>query len=323
MNIATIQGVKGVVTCAEDGTAEHVFNIKNATDRARRIGIHLLVPEGTPEGWLTIDEPTEYDLDVEGMTQIRVKIQAPTDGTPGQYSYRLRVFDPDSPGEHYATGDPVYFEVSAKEGPVLEPEKPKKPFPWWIAAAAAGVVVAGLLIWVLMPSGVELPDFTEGDWDRDTAVAFLEENGLEHEIELQEVSNSRTASAILDQTPEPNMKVEKGETVTLKVAGVKVPKFIDGSLSDAVLKIRSRGLELGDDLTIKSVGNQDQHDKVLDQDPEVNTLVPRKTPVNLVVGQYQRKDFNLEKVPQLKQYFMQLPQQNQTVKPFKLPKRNQ
>ena len=98
MNIVTIKEVKGVVTCADDGTAEHVFNVKNATDKALKVGMHLSIDDPTNEEWLKIDGATEHELDVETMTQVSVKIQVPSDGAPGKYSYRLRVFDPDSSG---------------------------------------------------------------------------------------------------------------------------------------------------------------------------------------------------------------------------------
>ena len=34
MSIVTIKEVKGMVTCADNGTAEQVFNVKNATNKS-------------------------------------------------------------------------------------------------------------------------------------------------------------------------------------------------------------------------------------------------------------------------------------------------
>lgn len=170
MKIVTIKEVKGVVTCADDGTAEHVFNVKNATDQALKVGVHLSIDDPAREEWLKIDGATEHELDVETMTQVSVKIQVPSDGAPDRYSYRLRVFDPDSPGENYTDGDPVYFEVPEKEKKV-EPKQENggKPFKWWIPAAiAAGVIIVIGIIFLLWPLGSEVAAFDQSLFDKAT-----------------------------------------------------------------------------------------------------------------------------------------------------------
>jgi len=168
MNIVTIKEVKGMVTCGEDGTAEHVFNVKNATDTALTIGLQLSVDDLTSDGWLAIEGAAEQELAVETMTQVAVKIRVPAESSPGKYSYRLRVFDPDMPGENFTDGDPVYFEVperKAKPEPQVEKEGPK---PWWRipAAIAAAVIVAGVVVWLLWPSGPKIAVFDRSLFDK-------------------------------------------------------------------------------------------------------------------------------------------------------------
>jgi hypothetical protein len=168
MNIVTIKEVKGMVTCADDRTAEHVFNVKNATDKVLKVGLHLSMDDPKQEGWLKIEGAAEQELDLETMTQVSVKIQVPADGDPGKYSYRLRVFDPDMPGENYTDGDPVYFEVPDRKEKT-EPQEVggKQPFKWWIPAAiAAGVIVVGVAVWLLWPSGPEVAMFDRSLFDK-------------------------------------------------------------------------------------------------------------------------------------------------------------
>jgi hypothetical protein len=86
MSIVTIKEVKGMVTCADNGTAEQVFNVKNATNKAIKIGMQLAMSEPVRQEWLEIEEPTEHQLDVETMTQVSVKIQVPADCAPGKYA---------------------------------------------------------------------------------------------------------------------------------------------------------------------------------------------------------------------------------------------
>ena len=107
-----------------------------------------------------IEGATEHELDVETMTQVSVKIQVPSDCAPGKYSYRLRVYDPNDPGDNYTDGDPVYFEVGEKKEVVKEKKKiDKKSFKWWIPVAiAAGVVLVAWILYLIWFSGPEFGD---------------------------------------------------------------------------------------------------------------------------------------------------------------------
>jgi hypothetical protein len=161
MSIVTIKEVKGVVACADDGTAEHVFNVKNATDKPLRVDMQLSIDEPTLAKWLQLGGATEHELDVETMTQVSVKIKVPPDCAPGKYSYRLRAYDPNDPGDNYTDGDPVYFEVGEKKELVTErKEIDKKPIKWWILAAiGAGVILVAVIVFLIRPSGPEVSTF--------------------------------------------------------------------------------------------------------------------------------------------------------------------
>lgn len=233
MNIVTIKEVKGVVTCAEDGTAEHTFNVKNATDKALTVGMQLAMDGSTNDQWLEIQGATEHQLDVETMTQVSVKIQVPSDGAPGKYSYRLRVYDPANPGEVFTDGDSVYFEVPEKKAVVPQKEEgEKKPFKWWIPAAiAAGVIVIGVVIWLVWPS--KAPDITV---PRVTGLSFsaalqqISSSGLsfndQTDLKIQKVNGAAQHEKVLSQDPPQGQQVPANSAVKLTVGRFVQKKFI-------------------------------------------------------------------------------------------------
>ncbi len=166
MNIVTIKEVKSVVQCADDGTTEHVFNVKNTTASALQVGMQISTSEPTETEWLSIDGPAEHELEVETMTQITVKIQVSPDCAAGKYSYRLRVFDPQNPGERFTDGETVYFEVPEKV-PKPAPKPPKKKIKWWIPAAiAAGVILVAGILFLILNSGPEVATFDKSQFDK-------------------------------------------------------------------------------------------------------------------------------------------------------------
>jgi len=302
MNIVTIKEVKGVVTCAEDGTAEHTFNVKNATDKALTVGMQLAMDGSTNDQWLEIQGVTEHELDVETMTQVSVKIQVPSDGAPGKYSYRLRVYDPANPGEVFTDGDPVYFEVPEKKVVVpVKEEGAKKPFKWWIPVAiAVGLVVIGVVVWTVWPSGVKMPDFSGAEWNQAKAEEFLNDSNVAFDIELQKDPTPRSDKWILAQTPAPETKIKKEDRVTLKVAGVTVPPVKTMALGDALGRISSNGLSFDSDqdLKFKSTKNKAEHGRVVSQQPPSSStkLVPKKTHVKLVVGKFANNKFIIKQM---------------------------
>lgn len=233
MKIVTIKEVKGVVTCAEDGTAEHVFNVKNATEKPLKVGMQLSLDGPTNADWLQIDGSTEHELAVETMTQVSVKIKVPPDGAPGKYSYRLRVYDPANPGENYTDGDPVYFEVPEKKIVVPDKEEGEKTtFKWWIPAAiAAGVVVIGVVIWLVWPS--KAPDITV---PRLTGLSFsaalqrISSSGLSFDdktgLTIQQVSKTDQHEKVLKQDPQQGQAVPQNSAVQLTIGRLPNKKFV-------------------------------------------------------------------------------------------------
>jgi hypothetical protein len=116
------------------GQVEVTFTVTNALGRPVRARA-LLEPEGAarPE-WVSLAGDIERDFPSDGTHQFTVRVAVPP-GTPeGSYAFRLSAVSVENPDEDFTTGPSVGFQVSRPAVPA-----PKKPFPWWAVALAAGI----------------------------------------------------------------------------------------------------------------------------------------------------------------------------------------
>jgi hypothetical protein len=124
------------------GRGATTYTVSNISGRARR-GRARLVPGDPAQGsWLSVEGEAERDFTADGTQQYVVKIAVPP-GTPaGKFTFGLDVVSVENPDEEFTQGPKVAFEVA--------PPAKKKPFPWWIIAViAALLVVGGLVAWLL------------------------------------------------------------------------------------------------------------------------------------------------------------------------------
>ncbi|MFD5429542.1 Stk1 family PASTA domain-containing Ser/Thr kinase [Streptomyces sp. NPDC127084] len=108
--------------------------------------------------------------------------------------------------------------VTVVQGSTTRCDQPKNSVCSQDPAAADGAKMdKGDTITVVLSAGaplVEVPDVTSSK--RDTAVARLEKDGFK--VEEEEIESDETPGTVVSQDPEGNSKVEKGTTVTLKIA---------------------------------------------------------------------------------------------------------
>jgi len=116
------------------GQGEFSFTLSNALGRAARARITLVAEGNTQRGWLTVAGDLEKDLPADGTQQLTVKVATPAGTAQGTYSFHVLVSTVTNPDEEYADGPTVSFEVAPSV-------VPKKPFPWWIVAVAAGAAL--------------------------------------------------------------------------------------------------------------------------------------------------------------------------------------
>ncbi len=118
------------------------FAVTNALERPMR-GRATLQPMGaTKPEWLSLSGTDERTFAAGETHQFSVKLALPPEAPAGSYPFQLVVVNVDNPDEDYTTGPTISFEAPAPAQPVK-----RKPFPWWIPAAAGAVV---LLIVVLV-----------------------------------------------------------------------------------------------------------------------------------------------------------------------------
>ncbi len=222
MSIVTISEVQNSVTCSKEGKAEHVFNIKNTTDGSFKVGAQILAKSPTKDEWLTIEGIPTSNLDVDAITQISVKIAVPKDCKPDNYSFRLRIFDPKSPGERFSEGDTVYFTVLENEAVV---EKSTKKCNWCIpAAVAAGVlIVAGVTVALLLPGKIVVPKLTGMTYGNAVVKIATSKLSFDESKNRKVKQNNAYINKVISQQPAANTEVDEGTNITL-VVGIAKPK---------------------------------------------------------------------------------------------------
>ena len=223
-SIVTIDAPDKIVKCDADGTAQHVFNVKNTSGRALTIGARVLVEAPTLEAWLKVEAPAEQELGDNVLTQIPVTIKVPADGAPGRYTYRLLVYSARKSGEEFTEGEAVAFEVPKRAEPV--PPPPPTPNRWWIwAAVIAGVVViGGVLAWRPWEK-VEPEPLVEATVPNlkgqrfDVALPKIQQAGFTFDVAnlRRKQAGETDVGKVVDQKPPGNSKAEKGTEIVLVV----------------------------------------------------------------------------------------------------------
>jgi PASTA domain len=201
------------VTVGGDGRGEITFTVTNSSARPLR-GQLRVRPLGSTKGeWMSVVGETERVFSPNATQQVVVKVATPP-GTPaGKYQFRLDAVSVINPDDDFTEGPTVDLEVKATEAP-------KKAFPWWIVAAAAGAVILIVtLTWVLWPSGgVEAPDVV----GLDVAEATKKLEDLKFKVEVtRQLNPSVGLNRVFSQDPQGKSTAKEGATVMLLVAAQK------------------------------------------------------------------------------------------------------
>src|SRR5215510_13016403 len=195
-----------------DGRGEITFTVTNSSARSLRGQLRVRPLGSTNVEWLNIAGETERNFSPNATQQVVVKVSVPP-GTPaGKYQFRLDTVSLINPDDDFTEGPTIDLEVKATE-------VPKKAFPWWIIAAAAGAVVLIVtLTWLLWPSGVEVPDVV----GLDVAEATKKFEDLKFKVEVtRQVNSSVGLNHVFSQDPQGKSTAKEGAAVMLLVAAQK------------------------------------------------------------------------------------------------------
>ena len=121
--------------------------------------------------------------------------------------------------------------------------------PWWLIPVIAALAALAVLLFMLLPKNVTVPDVVGA------ASAFDAEKTLtESELKLaaqpkEKVTKDAKPGTVISQTPAAGEKAEKDSEVTLQIAigtgEAKVPKIVGLTAGDAEKALRKRKLTLG------------------------------------------------------------------------------
>jgi hypothetical protein len=189
---------------------EAIFSAFNASGQAIRGRARPAPQDPNTDAWLKVTGETERDFAIAGVQQFDVQIVAPPDAPAGNYTFRLDLLGVENPDEDLTQGPTVTFQVP-------EPEV-KKPFPWWLIAVIAGLLVIGVVTIVILsqPKTVKVPDLaglavTEAE-------AQLKDAGLEAGQTQPQASDTVAIGQIISTAPAANTEAAKGTQITLIVS---------------------------------------------------------------------------------------------------------
>lgn len=258
------------------GTGEVTYNVTNARTASTRVRVAVVPLRESQKEWYELADDAERLFSGGETVQVKVRVQVPASTPAGQFGFRLDALEADATDEPGVEGQSVGFEWAPPQG------DGKKPFPWWIVAVAAGLLLLGggvALFFALRSGGVELIALEGLPYSE--ARAWVEEQ----ELVLAEVQELREEESdrVLAQEPEPGAVLEPGATVTLTRAmpWVDVVDLRGLRSTEAVAALQRQGLTVGK-LT-EVMGRPNEADTVREQEPAAGARVPSGKAVALTI----------------------------------------
>lgn len=255
-----------------------IFSVFNASGRAIRGRARLASEKAAAKAWLSLAGASEQDFAMAGIQQFNVQIAVPSDTPAGNYTFRLDMIGVENPDEDLTEGPTVTFQVAAP--------KVKKPFPWWIVAVIAGLLVMGVAAIVILsqPKTATVPDLA--GLTVTEAEAQLKEAGLEAGQTQQRASDTVAIGQIIGTVPPANKEVNKGAKITLIVsigpASVNVPDVAGLEEKEAIIQIGKMDLKVGD--TLSESNDTIPAKQVIRTEPAAGTRVAIGSVVKLVIS---------------------------------------
>jgi beta-lactam-binding protein with PASTA domain len=261
-----------------------VFGVTNKTGEGLTARFSIQVQGAGKAEWYSIQGEPERPVAAGETQTVTVVAKIPAATPAGQHRIKLRatnVNDPDNDSTDSAVAT-VTIPTVAK------PPAKKKPFPWWIIAVAAGVLVLviGIIVAVVLmsgPKGTAVPKVTGLDYP--AAVAELKKSGFATAPAVNEISKDQPLGLVFKQEPAADTKVDPAKTeVKLTVAigeTVAVPTVTEKLYVGAQALLEDRGFTVGPRVVGAATGKEP--DTVVAQDPAGESSAPKGSPVNLTI----------------------------------------
>jgi len=261
-----------------------VFGVTNKTGEGLTARFSVQIQGGGKAEWYSIQGEPERPVAAGETQTVTVVAKIPAATPPGQHRIKLRATNVNDPDNDSTDSAVATVTIPA----VAKPPTKKKPFPWWIIAVAAGVLVLviGVIVAVVLmsgPKGTAVPKVTGLDYP--AAVAELKKGGFTTAPAINEVAKDQPLGLVFKQEPAADTKVDPAKTeVKLTVAigeTVAVPMVTDKPYVGAQALLEDRGFTVGPRVVGEATGKEP--DTVLAQDPAADTSAPKGSAVNLTV----------------------------------------
>jgi hypothetical protein len=283
--LMTITTTTNTVALREGRRGEASFTVFNASGRPLRARPQLVPgPSGLGQdpsagGWLSVAGEAERDFAIAEAHQYTVRIEVPPDAPPGGYPFRLDMVGVENPDEQYTQGPTVIFHV--------QQPAPKKAFPWWILATAAGVVlIIGIILAIILwPRSVIVPAVRNETLADASAIITNAQLTVAEDIQ-EEASDEIGEGFVVGTRPPEAEEVPRGSEITLIVstgpALVAIPELAGETLSEAESALTAVGLPVGE--TEREPHEVLDRDRIISSDPSAGAMVSPGSAVDLVVS---------------------------------------
>jgi serine/threonine-protein kinase len=216
-------------------------------------------------------------------------VAAATAAPAGQHVIKLRVTNVNDPDNDSTDSTAATVTI-----PAPPPPSPKKPFPMWIIAVIAGVLVLviGVVVAVVLmnggddkpPPGTPVPKVTGLDYP--AAVVELEKAGFKAAPAINETVEGQPPGLVFKQDPEAAAVVADPKAAEVKLtvavgATAMVPAVVDKPYVAAQALIEDRGFTVAP--RVVGVASGKAPDTVLTQDPAGEASAPKGSMVTLTV----------------------------------------
>ena len=261
-----------------------VFGVTNKTGEGLTARFSVQVQGNGKAEWYSIQGEPERPVAAGETQTVTVVAKIPAATPAGQHRVKLRATNVNDPDNDSTDSAVATVTIPA----VAKPPVKKKPFPLWIIAVAAGVlvlVIGVIIAVVVMTGGPKVPKVIGMDYP--AAVAALKEKGYEAEPQINEPAPDQPQGKVFKQDPEGGKKADpKTVKVKLTVAGVPtvaVPGVTGLDYPTAVAALEKSGFKAGP--SIEEVSSDKGVGLVFKQEPAADEQAdPKTTEVKLTVA---------------------------------------
>jgi eukaryotic-like serine/threonine-protein kinase len=274
-----------------DGTRGAPQTIKvtatNLLDRPVTARAVAVVNPLSAAAWFTAPPQAQLLFDkLNASRDFLFSFEVPATAKAGSFTVRFDVYDVDNQDDNFGQSPALAFQVP--EAPVVVP-LPPKPFPWWILAAAAVLLLGvGFAVWKIFFSAKGMPNLEKKPY----AEALGQLDAARFVITRVDTLNSDTTTyergVVISQSIAPKTKL-KADSNQLRLVVQQnyaaVPDLVGKTPLDAVKALADNNLDYEEHFDYRSEHTPEEG-KVVSSNPGKDSLVVADTKVSFSVRAY-------------------------------------